>query len=84
MLRAKAMMDRVNIDTSEDILTLVFKRSMNGPTTVTVLRNGKPTDISFTCDKPKDPGYGSARAQFEGLVAVDRRHSCPKCGAHIR
>jgi len=77
VLRAKAREDKVYIDTSEDVLTLVFAR--NPPTTkVQVLRNGKPLGVEFTMTG-KDLAYGLERARFEGLVPTDRRSTCPKC-----
>jgi len=76
-LRAKARENMVYIDTSDDLLTLVFTR--NPPkTTVQVLRNGKPIGVEFTMTG-KDLAYGLERARFEGLVPTDRRSTCPRC-----
>ena len=82
-LRAKAVMGKVHIDTSDDILTLVFKRTMDPlTTTVQVLRNGKPIGVEFTVNG-KYPEYGIHRARFEGLVPMDRRTACPRCHSPI-
>ena len=77
VLRAKAGENKVYIDTSDDVLTLVFAR--NPPTTkVQVLRNGKPLGVEFTMTG-KDPAYGLERARFEGMVPTDQRLTCPRC-----
>jgi len=77
VLRAKARENKVYIDTSDDVLTLVFTRDQ--PTTkVLVLRNGKPFGVEFAM-MGKALGYGLERARFEGLIPSDRRMTCPRC-----
>ena len=82
VLRAKARENKVYIDTSDDVLTLVFAR--NPPTTkVQVLRNGKPLGVEFTMTG-KEIACGLERARFEGLVPTDRRLTSPRCHTAIR
>jgi hypothetical protein len=77
VLRSKARENRVYIDTSDDVLTLIFTRNPS-TTKVQVLRNGKPLGIEFTMTG-KEPACGLERARFEGLVPTDRRFTCPRC-----
>lgn len=82
-LRAKASNDVVYIDTSCDILALVFRRTANPLTTrVQVLRNGKQMDVDFEVNG-KDPDFGLHRAKFENIVPTDRRQTCPRCHSAI-
>lgn len=83
-LRTKAQGNRVLIDTSEELLVLLFHRFPSG-SWADVVRNGRPTGLRIHLDGAKDgDGYGRARAEFESIVPDDRVHSCPHCRRSVR